>query len=198
MFSECTWTWVKAVSSDSCCYGCSVCDRPVRFAFAILTGEYNFIWGGRALRTQKDVLRDVWHQSECILSLPFSLFVWQKCLELKSSLLAQQKGTQSSLERLRTLIRLIQNEQMIQVTMTTTTTSSLLTMPWIKPSSASAAMHQTLQHSQGHNWPGRHRTAMEGGQTLHPGTKRKGTDTEGKSGLGVYTHCNLQARRSHL
>lgn len=127
-----------------------------------------------------------------------SLFVWQKCLELKSSLLAQQKGTQSSLERLRTLIRLIQNEQMIQVTMTTTTTSSLLTMPWIKPSSASAAMHQTLQHSQGHNWPGRHRTAMEGGQTLHPGTKRKGTDAEGKSGLGVYTHCNLQARRSHL
>ncbi|XP_048789916.1 PHD finger protein 21B [Lagopus muta] len=75
----------------------------------------------------------------------------KKCLELKSSLLAQQKGTQSSLERLRTLIRLIQNEQMIQVTMTTTTTSSLLTMPWIKPSSASAAMHQTLQHSQGHN-----------------------------------------------
>ncbi|XP_072182495.1 PHD finger protein 21B isoform X2 [Excalfactoria chinensis] len=75
----------------------------------------------------------------------------KKCLELKSNLLAQQKGTQSSLERLRTLIRLIQNEQMIQVTMTTTTTSSLLTMPWIKPSSASAAMHQALQHSQGHN-----------------------------------------------
>ncbi|OXB80234.1 UNVERIFIED_CONTAM: hypothetical protein H355_009954, partial [Colinus virginianus] len=75
----------------------------------------------------------------------------KKCLEVKSSLLAQQKGTQSSLERLRTLIRLIQNEQMIQVTMTTTTTSSLLTMPWIKPSSASAAMHQALQHSQGHN-----------------------------------------------
>ncbi|NXC38139.1 PF21B protein, partial [Penelope pileata] len=75
----------------------------------------------------------------------------KKCLELKSSLLAQQKGTQSSLEHLRTLIRLIQNEQMIQVTMTTTTTSSLLTVPWIKPSSASAAVHQALQHSQGHN-----------------------------------------------
>ncbi|KYO32327.1 PHD finger protein 21B isoform C [Alligator mississippiensis] len=40
----------------------------------------------------------------------------KKCLELKNSLLAQQKGTQSSLERLKTLIRLIQNEQMIQGT----------------------------------------------------------------------------------
>lgn len=75
----------------------------------------------------------------------------KKCLEQKSSLLAQQKGTQSSLERLKNLIRLIQNEQMIQVTMTTTTTSSLLTVPWIKPSSASAAMHKALQQSQSNN-----------------------------------------------
>ncbi|XP_043371370.1 PHD finger protein 21B isoform X4 [Dermochelys coriacea] len=75
----------------------------------------------------------------------------KKCLELKNSLLAQQKGTQSSLERLKTLIRLIQNEQMIQVTMTTTTTSSLLTVPWIKPSSASAAKHKALQQAQGNN-----------------------------------------------
>ncbi|XP_072856954.2 PHD finger protein 21B [Pogona vitticeps] len=76
----------------------------------------------------------------------------KKCLELKNSLLAQQKGVQSSLERLKTLIRLIQNEQMIQVTMTTTTTSSLLTVPWIKPSSASAAaVHKALQPTQGNN-----------------------------------------------
>ncbi|NWV06699.1 PF21B protein, partial [Ptilonorhynchus violaceus] len=75
----------------------------------------------------------------------------KKCLELKTSLLAQQKGTQSSLERLKTLIRLIQNEQMIQVTMTTTTTSSLLSVPWIKPSPASASMHKALQSSQGNN-----------------------------------------------
>ncbi|XP_041906552.1 PHD finger protein 21B isoform X6 [Corvus kubaryi] len=75
----------------------------------------------------------------------------KKCLELKTSLLAQQKGTQSSLERLKTLIRLIQNEQMIQVTMTTTTTTSLLSIPWIKPSPASAAMHKALQPSQGNN-----------------------------------------------
>ncbi|NXK92492.1 PF21B protein, partial [Formicarius rufipectus] len=75
----------------------------------------------------------------------------KKCLELKTSLLAQQKGTQSSLERLKTLIRLIQSEQMIQVTMTTTTTSSLLSVPWIKPSPGSAAMHKALQPSQGNN-----------------------------------------------
>ncbi|NXP23903.1 PF21B protein, partial [Scytalopus superciliaris] len=75
----------------------------------------------------------------------------KKCLELKTSLLAQQKGTQSSLERLKTLIRLIQSEQMIQVTMTTTTTSSLLSVPWIKPSAGSAAMHKALQPSQGNN-----------------------------------------------
>ncbi|NWT17623.1 PF21B protein, partial [Vireo altiloquus] len=75
----------------------------------------------------------------------------KKCLELKTSLLAQQKGTQSSLERLKTLIRLIQNEQMIQVTMTTTTTTSLLSIPWIKPSPASAAMLKALQPSQGNN-----------------------------------------------
>ncbi|XP_066488646.1 PHD finger protein 21B [Tiliqua scincoides] len=75
----------------------------------------------------------------------------KKCLELKNRLLVQQKGVQSSLERLKTLIRLIQNEQVIQVTMTTTT-SSLLTVPWIKPSSASAAtMHRALQPAQNNN-----------------------------------------------
>ncbi|NWV00468.1 PF21B protein, partial [Upupa epops] len=75
----------------------------------------------------------------------------KRCLELKTSLLAQQKGTQSSLDRLKSLIRLIQNEQMIQVTMTTTTTSSLLTVPWIKPSPAPAAVHKALQQPQGNN-----------------------------------------------
>lgn len=99
-------------------------------------------------------LTPIWMYSQSSLLSPL-LFIWQKCLELKTSLLAQQKGTQSSLERLKTLIRLIQNEQMIQVTMTTTTTSSLLTVPWIKPSSASAAMHKALQQSQGNNWQSR-------------------------------------------
>ncbi|XP_033883277.2 PHD finger protein 21B-like isoform X2 [Acipenser ruthenus] len=60
-----------------------------------------------------------------------------KCVDLKNSLLAVQRGTQASLERLKALIRLIQRDQVIQVTMTATTTaaSPLLTIPWIKPSS---------------------------------------------------------------
>ncbi|XP_028388777.1 PHD finger protein 21B isoform X1 [Phyllostomus discolor] len=73
----------------------------------------------------------------------------KKCLELKTSLLARQRGTQSSLDRLRALLRLIQGEQMLQVTMTTTSPTPLLAGPWTKPSAA--AMHSALQHPQGHN-----------------------------------------------
>ncbi|ELR47837.1 PHD finger protein 21B, partial [Bos mutus] len=73
----------------------------------------------------------------------------KKCLELKTSLLARQRGTQSSLDRLRALLRLIQGDQMLQVTMTTTSPAPLLAGPWTKPSAA--AMHSALQHPQGHN-----------------------------------------------
>ncbi|XP_061061453.1 PHD finger protein 21B isoform X3 [Eubalaena glacialis] len=73
----------------------------------------------------------------------------KKCLELKTSLLAQQRGTQSSLDRLRALLRLIQGEQMLQVTMTTTSPTPLLAGPWTKPSAA--ALHSALQHPPGHN-----------------------------------------------
>ncbi|XP_037703215.1 PHD finger protein 21B isoform X2 [Choloepus didactylus] len=74
----------------------------------------------------------------------------KKCLELKTSLLARQRGTQSSLDRLRTLLRLVQGEQVLQVTMTATSPSPLLATPWTKPP-ATTAMHPTLQHTQGHN-----------------------------------------------
>ncbi|PNI48526.1 PHF21B isoform 3 [Pan troglodytes] len=73
----------------------------------------------------------------------------QKCLELKTSLLARQRGTQSSLDRLRALLRLIQGEQLLQVTMGTTSPAPLLAGPWTKPSVA--ATHPTVQHPQGHN-----------------------------------------------
>ncbi|XP_034843214.1 PHD finger protein 21B [Mirounga leonina] len=73
----------------------------------------------------------------------------KKCLELKTSLLARQRGTQSSLDRLRALLRLIQGEQMLQVTMTTTSPAPLLAGPWTKP--PAAAMRSALQHPQGHN-----------------------------------------------
>ncbi|XP_004700283.1 PHD finger protein 21B [Echinops telfairi] len=72
----------------------------------------------------------------------------KKCLELKTNLLARQRGTQTSLERLRALLRLIQGEQLLQVTMTTTSPAPLLAGPWTKPS---AAVHTALQHPPGHN-----------------------------------------------
>ncbi|XP_061106737.1 PHD finger protein 21B-like [Conger conger] len=76
----------------------------------------------------------------------------EKCMELKNCLLGQQKDTRASLERLKALIRLIQREQVIQVTMmaTTTTETSLLSLPWIKPSSTAppAAASTLLQRGQ--------------------------------------------------
>uniref|UniRef100_A0A8D2GR03 PHD finger protein 21B n=1 Tax=Urocitellus parryii TaxID=9999 RepID=A0A8D2GR03_UROPR len=73
----------------------------------------------------------------------------KKCLELKTSLLARQRGTQSSLDRLRALLRLIQGEQMLQVAMAATSPTPLLAGPWTKP--PAATMRSTLQHPQGHN-----------------------------------------------
>lgn len=62
-------------------------------------------------------------------------------MDLRERLLGQQRDTQASLERLKALIRLIQRDQLIQVTMTTTATiaASLLSQSWIKPTSAAAA-----------------------------------------------------------
>lgn len=80
---------------------------------------------------------------------PAPLSPLQKCLELKTSLLARQRGTQSSLDRLRALLRRIQGEQMLQVTMTTTSPAPLLAGSWTQP--PAAAMHTALQHPQGHN-----------------------------------------------
>ncbi|XP_042578318.1 PHD finger protein 21B-like isoform X2 [Cyprinus carpio] len=87
-----------------------------------------------------------------------------KCIELKERLLGQQRETQTSLERLKTLIRLIQRDQMIQVTMTATTTTgaSLLSLPWIKATGSStstmaptagssAVLHKTTLQPQGNN-----------------------------------------------
>ncbi|XP_015357294.1 PHD finger protein 21B [Marmota marmota marmota] len=73
----------------------------------------------------------------------------KKCLELKTSLLARQRGTQSSLDRLRALLRLIQGEQRLQVAMAASSPTPLLAGPWTKP--PAATMRSTLQHPQGHN-----------------------------------------------
>ncbi|XP_032893473.1 PHD finger protein 21B isoform X3 [Amblyraja radiata] len=79
-----------------------------------------------------------------------------KCLELKTNLIAKQKGTRASLERVKTLIRLMQSEQVIQVTMMTTTATSraspMVSLPWIKPSAAAGNPSAPLkQQSQGKN-----------------------------------------------
>lgn len=61
-------------------------------------------------------------------------------MDLRERLLGQQRDTQASLDRLKTLIRLIQRDQLIQVTMTTTATiaTSLLSQSWIKSTSTAA------------------------------------------------------------
>ncbi|XP_052016160.1 PHD finger protein 21B [Apodemus sylvaticus] len=75
----------------------------------------------------------------------------KRCLELKTSLLARQRGTQSSLDRIRALLRLIQGEQMLQVAMATTSPTPLLAGPWTKPSTTTTTMRTALQHPQNHN-----------------------------------------------
>ncbi|KAI2665231.1 PHD finger protein 21B [Labeo rohita] len=96
------------------------------------------------------------------LSWPQNFIQSYKCIEQKERLLGQQRDTQMSLERLKTLIRLIQRDQMIQVTMTATTTTgaSLLSLPWIKATGtstmaptagSSAVLHKTTIQPQGNN-----------------------------------------------
>lgn len=64
----------------------------------------------------------------------------QQCIDVRERLLGQQRDTQASLDRLKSLVRLIQRDQVIQVTMTTTATiaASLLSQSWIKPTSTVA------------------------------------------------------------
>ncbi|XP_062338888.1 PHD finger protein 21B [Osmerus eperlanus] len=93
----------------------------------------------RLLKRNSELKKDCSHLEEQDKRLSKSL---TKCMERRECLMSQQRDTQSSLERLKALIRLIQRDQMIQVTMTATTTTgaSLLSLPslppWIKPTSA--------------------------------------------------------------
>ncbi|XP_034529293.1 PHD finger protein 21B isoform X2 [Notolabrus celidotus] len=86
----------------------------------------------------------------------------QQCMDLRERLLGQQRDTQASLERVKALIRLIQRDQLIQVTMTTTATipTSLLSQSWIKqptsinvvaaavPGPSAIALQTSHAHSQ--------------------------------------------------
>ncbi|XP_037394668.1 PHD finger protein 21B isoform X2 [Pygocentrus nattereri] len=92
----------------------------------------------KLIRRNSELKKECAHLKEEDQRLSKSL---SKCMDLKGRLLSQQRETQASLERLKTLIRLIQRDHMIQVTMTATTTTgaSLLSLPWIKPTSSSSS-----------------------------------------------------------
>ncbi|XP_062373882.1 PHD finger protein 21B [Sardina pilchardus] len=94
----------------------------------------------KLLRRNCELKKECAHLEEQDNRLSSSL---TKCIDLKDRLLDQQRETQASLERLKALIRLIQRDQVIQVTMTATTTTtagaSLLSLPWIKPTSSGGA-----------------------------------------------------------
>ncbi|XP_077956966.1 PHD finger protein 21B isoform X2 [Gasterosteus aculeatus] len=106
----------------------------------------------RLLRRSSELKKEFSHLEEEDEKLSDTL---KQCMDLRERLLGQQRDTQASLERLKALIRLIQRDQLIQVTMTTTATiaaASLLSQSWIKPTSAgppspSAAPLQQKSHA---------------------------------------------------
>ncbi|XP_075900136.1 PHD finger protein 21B isoform X3 [Nelusetta ayraudi] len=82
----------------------------------------------RLLRRNGELKNECSHLEEQEKELNDTL---KHCVELRDGLRGQQRDTQASLQRLKELIRLIQREQVIQVTMT----ASLLTQSWIKATS---------------------------------------------------------------
>ncbi|XP_063074200.1 PHD finger protein 21B [Engraulis encrasicolus] len=92
----------------------------------------------KLLRRSCELKKECTHLQEQDQRLSSNLL---KCMDLKDRLLGQQRETQASLERLKALIRLIQRDQVIQVTMTATTNAgaSLLSLPWIKPANSSSS-----------------------------------------------------------
>ncbi|KAM9328423.1 PHD finger protein 21B [Pholidichthys leucotaenia] len=101
----------------------------------------------RLLRRNNELKKECAHLEEEDKKLNKML---KQCMDVREHLLGQQRDTQASLERLKALIRLIQRDQLIQVTMTTTTTmaASLLSQSWLKPTSTVAAITTTLGPSE--------------------------------------------------
>ncbi|XP_069376027.1 PHD finger protein 21B isoform X3 [Paralichthys olivaceus] len=91
----------------------------------------------RLLRRNNELKTECAHLEEQDEELNQTL---KQCQDLRERLLDQQRDTHASLDRLKALIRLIQRDQLIQVTMTTTATiaASLLSQSWIKPTSTAA------------------------------------------------------------
>ncbi|KAM6895712.1 PHD finger protein 21B [Xenentodon cancila] len=91
----------------------------------------------RLLRRNNELKKECAHLEEEDKKLNKTL---KLCMDERERLLGQKRDTQASLDRLKALIRLIQRDQLNQVAMTTTTiiSSSLLSQPWIKPTSTTA------------------------------------------------------------
>ncbi|KAM9845866.1 PHD finger protein 21B [Aulostomus maculatus] len=106
----------------------------------------------RLLRRNTELKKECTHLEEEDKKLSKTL---KQCMDLRERLLGQQRDTQASLDRLKSLIRLIQHDQVIQVTMTTTATiaASLLSQSWIKPTSTTAPGPSAtpLQKSHAHS-----------------------------------------------
>ncbi|XP_055009780.1 PHD finger protein 21B [Boleophthalmus pectinirostris] len=88
----------------------------------------------RLLRRNNELKKECAHLEEEDKKLNKTL---EKCMDTRERLLEQQRDTRASLDRIKSLLRLIQRDQVIQVTMTTTTTlgASLLSQAWMKPTS---------------------------------------------------------------
>ncbi|CAB1453943.1 unnamed protein product [Pleuronectes platessa] len=106
----------------------------------------------RLLRRNNELKKECSHLEEQDEQLNQTL---KQCQDVRQRLLDQQRDTHASLDRLKSLIRLIQRDQLIQVTMTTTATiaTSLLSQSWIKPTSTAAPgpSDTPLQKSHAHS-----------------------------------------------
>ncbi|XP_032445652.1 PHD finger protein 21B isoform X1 [Xiphophorus hellerii] len=86
----------------------------------------------RLLRRNNELKKECAHLEEQDKNLNKTLKV---CMDQRDRLLGLQRDTQASLDRIKTLIRLIQRDQLVQVTMTTIATLPQL---WMKPISTAA------------------------------------------------------------
>ncbi|KAK7896760.1 hypothetical protein WMY93_022085 [Mugilogobius chulae] len=88
----------------------------------------------RLLRRNSELKKECAHLEEEDKKLNSTL---KQCMDVRDKLLEQQRDTRASLDRIKSLLRLIQRDQVIQVTMTTTSTiaASLLSQAWMKPTS---------------------------------------------------------------
>ncbi|XP_035466598.1 PHD finger protein 21B isoform X2 [Scophthalmus maximus] len=105
----------------------------------------------RLLRRNNELKKECEHLEEQDEELSKTL---KHCEDVRQRLVDRQRDTQASLERLKSLVRLIQREQLIQVTMTTTATiaaTSLLSQSWTKPTGAGPSATPLLQKSHAHS-----------------------------------------------